>query len=152
MNYLSRGLITFSLLVTSNVLFSQLGGQALYAFLELPANARVAALGGHANGVVDMDPALSWVNPASSNKLKSGGISFTQSYLFEDISHGSFLYNHYVDKWDLNFHGGVRDIIHPLFHPPKCSVPTVALRDSDDDGQTTRSHLSHREVFFQFHR
>ena len=51
-----------------------------------------------------------------------------------------------------NFHGGVRDIIHPLFHPPKCSVPTVALRDSDDDGQTTRSHLSHRWVFFQFHR
>ena len=51
-----------------------------------------------------------------------------------------------------NFHGGVREIIHPLFHPPKCSVPTVALRDSDDDGQMTRSHLSHRRVFFQFHR
>lgn len=115
MNYLSRGLITFSLLVTSNVLFSQLGGQALYAFLELPANARVAALGGHANGVVDMDPALSWVNPASSNKLKSGGISFTQSYLFEDISHGSFLYNHHVDKWDLNLHGGVRYINYGEF-------------------------------------
>ncbi len=30
---------------------------------------------------------------------------------------------------------------------PKCIVPTVALRDSDDDGQTTRSHLSHRSLF-----
>jgi hypothetical protein len=27
---------------------------------------------------------------------------------------------------------------------PKCTVPTIALRDSDDDGQTTRSHLSQR--------
>jgi hypothetical protein len=113
--YLGKSFIFGLLFMSAHSLFGQLGGQSSYAFLELPANARVAALGGHANGVIDMDPSLSWVNPASSNKLKSGGISFSQSYLFEGISQGSFIYNQHVEKWDLNLHGGLRSINYGEF-------------------------------------
>lgn len=113
--YLRRIGFVLCFILLSQISFSQLGGQFAYSFLELPANARVAALGGHANGVIDMDPSLSWVNPASSNKLKSGGISFSQAYLFEDISHGSFLYNHYLEKSAINIHGGVRYINYGEF-------------------------------------
>lgn len=108
--YLSRIGLNLILLLSGSTMFGQLGGQSLYSFLDLPENTRIAALGGHANGVIDMDPSLSWINPASSNKLKSGGISFSQAFLFGDISHGSVLYNHYINKHDISVHGGVRYI------------------------------------------
>lgn len=89
---------------------AQIGGTTVFSFLELPANSRLSALGGMNNGVQDNDPSLNWSNPASSNIKGNGGLSFSQAYVFQDISHGSVIYQGHIKKGDFNLHGGIRYI------------------------------------------
>jgi len=54
-----------------------------------------------------------------------------------------------------NFHGRVLVLFHYLLHSPNCSVPTVDLHKSTDDGLTATpssrtSHIAERRVRFGF--
>lgn len=99
----------------SKDMMGQIGGRYTFSFLELPASSRLAALGGTQTAVADNDPAFLWANPASISPEKSGGISFSQTYLLEDIRYGSVLYSHYLKSKDINIHGGVRYINYGTF-------------------------------------
>lgn len=70
--YLKLFSSTFLLLLSFSQLTAQIGGQYVYDFLNLPASARAAALGGAFIAVKDDDPSLSLQNPALLNKEMSG--------------------------------------------------------------------------------
>ena len=62
-----RGLITIICFSFGHWCYGQLGGTGTYAFLSTPPSARVLAMGGMVNAVIDRDPALIHQNPALFN-------------------------------------------------------------------------------------
>jgi hypothetical protein len=64
---LMRSLILLLFLAISHGSFAQLGGSGTYAFLNTPPSARVLAMGGMVNAIIDRDPSLIHQNPALFN-------------------------------------------------------------------------------------
>ncbi|MBU6325332.1 MAG: DUF3308 domain-containing protein, partial [Bacteroidetes bacterium] len=62
-----RGLLTIIAFLVCHYSVAQLGGSGTYAFLSTPPSARVLAMGGMVNAVIDRDPALIHQNPALFN-------------------------------------------------------------------------------------
>ena len=81
-------------LITLFILFclsvtAQEGGSGVYSFLDIPASARVAAMGGTFITVKDNDPnaalqAPSLLNPSMNNSLTLSGVSFVDGVKFGD--------------------------------------------------------------------
>ena len=102
---------------------AQVGGSAVYSFLDVPASARVAALGGTFISVKDDDinnamqnPAL--LNPSMQKHLSFSGVSYFDKVKFGDAAYafklkdwGTFLtamhYAHYGDFTETNESGEV---------------------------------------------
>jgi hypothetical protein len=85
------------LTVCCGVAFSgaaQLGGQRSFEFLNVPANARLAALGGVNASLADRDVNFFYSNPALvSDSLQGFGAATWQFYV-ADIGQASFVYAH----------------------------------------------------------
>ncbi len=78
--------------VCSFVASSQDGGSAVYSFLEMPASARIAAMGGTFITVKDNDlnaalQAPSLLNPSMSNSLTLSGVSYVDGVKFGDAGY-----------------------------------------------------------------
>ncbi|MEX0967836.1 MAG: type IX secretion system protein PorQ [Bacteroidia bacterium] len=71
---------------------SQPGGRAVYKFLELPASARAAALGGVPITILDDDLALGFHNPSVLNPEMADWSSLSITDYYSDIYFGSALY------------------------------------------------------------
>lgn len=65
--------------------FAQLGGRTGYSFLEVPAAARQAAVGGYNVSIQDRDVAMGYSNPALLNDSIDKHISMTYQPFFADI-------------------------------------------------------------------
>lgn len=89
---------------------TQLGGKDAFEFLNLPASARVTALGGHLISVQDEDVTLALANPASLNNKMHNRISFSHNFHFADIQNGYASYARSLDKLKLNVHFGIQYI------------------------------------------
>ncbi len=89
---------------------TQLGGKDAFEFLNLPASARITALGGHLISVQDEDVTLALSNPASLNDKMHNRISFSHNFHFADIQNGYVAYARKLDKLRLNVHFGVQYI------------------------------------------
>jgi len=92
---MSRKLTTaiFILCLTCSAAFSQIGGSGVYSFLNIPASARVAALGGTLINVKDDDLNSALQNPAAlnstmSNYLLFSGVSHVAGIGFGDVAYG----------------------------------------------------------------
>jgi hypothetical protein len=79
-------------------LSAQTGGNNTFEFLNLPAVARVAALGGNHISVLDNDINLSFQNPAVLNEGMKNSLSFNYTPYFADISFGYAVYGFHVKK------------------------------------------------------
>ena len=71
---------------------AQIGGSGVYPFLDIPASARVAAMGGMFITVKDNDPnaalqAPSLLNPAMDNTLSLSGVSYVDGVKFGDAAY-----------------------------------------------------------------
>ncbi|MFL5753792.1 MAG: type IX secretion system protein PorQ [Bacteroidia bacterium] len=90
-------LLSFYCLVSLHS-FSQMGGRAIYSFLELPIPARTAALGGNLIGVKDDDINLSFQNPALLNKGMNNQLSFSYINYIADVNYSYVAYARSYDK------------------------------------------------------
>ena len=104
-------LILFSLLSISA--FAQTGGSSVFSFLNVPASARIAALGGTLISVRDNDlnsalQAPSLLNPAMSKSIALSAVTYVDGVKFGDASYansfgktGTFMANmHYANYGD----------------------------------------------------
>ncbi len=99
----------------SIVLFGQIGGTNAYEFLNLPASARITALGGSLISIQDEDVTLALSNPASLNKQMHNRISFSHNFHFAGISNGYVSYGRTLSNLGITAHFGVQYISYGDF-------------------------------------
>ncbi len=90
--------VSFFVLLLSHKLAAQTGGNNTFEFLNLPAVARIAALGGNHISVLDNDINLSFQNPAVLNAQMKNSLSFNYAPYFADINFGYAVYGFEVKK------------------------------------------------------
>lgn len=88
----------FYVFLFSQPLIAQTGGNNTFEFLNLPAVARIAALGGNHISVLDNDINLSFQNPAVLNEQMKNSLSFNYAPYFADINFGYAVYGFEVKK------------------------------------------------------
>jgi len=89
---------------------AQIGGDNVYEFLNLPASARITALGGSLITVQDSDIALAYSNPAALNKAMHNALTFNQNFHVAGIRNGYVAYGRHIDKWKSTVHVGMQYI------------------------------------------
>ncbi len=108
-------LIAATLLMYVSTLSAQIGGRHAYEFLNLPASARITALGGHLISVQDEDVTLALSNPASLNDKMHNRISFSHNFHFAGISNGYVSYGRKLNSLGINAHFGIQYISYGDF-------------------------------------
>ena len=86
MSYLLR--LIFLFFISPILVFSQEGGSAVYSFLNIPASARIAAMGGTLITVKDNDLNCGLQNPAALNPLMDKYLSLSGVSYFDGIKFG----------------------------------------------------------------
>ena len=86
MRFLLRTVIVLLLFATKT--FSQEGGSAIYSFLDIPASARIAAMGGTFITVKDNDLNCALQNPAALNPLMDKYLAFSGVSYFDGVKFG----------------------------------------------------------------
>jgi hypothetical protein len=81
-------LLLFFIIGFSLSSFAQIGGNNVYEFLNLPASARITALGGKNITVRDDDLTFALSNPSALNKTMHHQLSFNHSFHLADIGQG----------------------------------------------------------------
>jgi len=76
------------------MLFAQLGGRNSFEFVNVPSNARLAALGGVNVSLTDRDVNFFLANPALTGDTLAGFASANYQFYFADIGNASFTYAH----------------------------------------------------------
>jgi hypothetical protein len=84
--------IGFLLVLLSHGMYAQFGGQSSYGFLNLPSNARLAALGGVNVSLANKDVNFLFSNPALAGDSLSGFASAGYQFFVADIGQASFAY------------------------------------------------------------
>ena len=84
------------------------GGKGVFTFLEMPASARLTALGGYLVSVKDEDVNLALGNPALVNESGHQRISFSHNFHLAGTGQGYFSYGNHSKKLNTTFHGGIQ--------------------------------------------
>ncbi|MCP4441213.1 MAG: type IX secretion system protein PorQ [Aureispira sp.] len=108
-------LTALSILISTDLLTAQIGGNSVYEFMRLPPSARITGLGGSLITVRDGDVTLAAHNPAALNAQMHNVISFNQSIHMAGIPYGYLAYGHHLDKIGLTLHGGLQYIDYGKF-------------------------------------
>jgi hypothetical protein len=88
-------LLTFLLMIFStSAVFSQVGGQSSFEFVNVPANARLSALGGINVSLADRDVNFFLSNPSLVGDTLSGMASANYQFYVGDVGHATFTYAH----------------------------------------------------------
>lgn len=82
------------LLIAGLPAFAQIGGKRSFEFLNVPANARLASLGGVNVSLADRDVNFFYSNPSLSGDTLAGVASANYQFYVADIGHASFAYAH----------------------------------------------------------
>lgn len=86
--------------------FSQVGGEYIYNFLNVPTSARTAALGGKVLTLLDDVNQPSW-NPAMINQSMDNKLGVNYVNFLADINYGSLNYAHMFTRRMGTIHGGI---------------------------------------------
>lgn len=78
--------------------WSQLGGQKSFEFLNVPASARLAGLGGINVSLADKDITFLFSNPALTGDSLANYASAGYQFYVSDIGHAAFVYSHKFRK------------------------------------------------------
>jgi hypothetical protein len=84
--------LIFCLSAISSSLTAQIGGRKSFEFLNVPASARLAALGGVNVSLADRDVNFFYANPALTGDTLTGFASANYQFYVGDIGHSSFTY------------------------------------------------------------
>ncbi len=102
-----RTIITLFFLFLVTSMFSQVGGEATYQFLNLVSSPRQAALGGKVITNVDYDVTQGLYNPATINVEMDNQLALNYSNYLGGISYGTAAYAYTWDRRTQTFHAGV---------------------------------------------
>jgi hypothetical protein len=94
--------------------YSQVGGRAVYQFLNLVPSPRQAALGGKVVTNYDQDVNQAHFNPASINSEMDRHLSLNYGSFLGEVSYGTASYAHTFKQKHL-FHAGVNYINYGTF-------------------------------------
>ena len=94
---------------------AQIGGSKVYEFLNLPASARITALGGKHITVRDDDLAFALANPAVLNETMHQQLTFNHSFYLSDIGQGFAGFGHHSNKLKTSFLFGIQYINYGEF-------------------------------------
>lgn len=84
-----------------NPVFSQIGGNNTYEFLNLVPSARIAAIGGEGIAIYDHDVNMAFRNPALLNVAMDQHLSLNVVSFFDGISYGSASYAYKHQKYGM---------------------------------------------------
>ena len=87
-------LIGFFVLLLSQEMYAQFGGQSSYEFLNVPTNARLAGLGGVNVSLANKDVNFFFSNPALVGDSLTGFASAGYQFYVADIGQSTFAYTH----------------------------------------------------------
>ena len=98
-------------------LSAQIGGDAVYEFLNLAPSARITALGGSAIATFDNDVALALFNPATAQAGMHRQLSLNTNFYFADadILSGYVGYAEHIAPWQMTLHGGLQFVDYGTF-------------------------------------
>lgn len=98
-----KNVIVLLLVLISSNSFSQIGGQRSFEFLNVPVNATITALGGNNISLIGKDPSMLMVNPALTDSLSSGQISFGYLGYFAGVNQSTVTYVHEIRNRPVSF-------------------------------------------------
>lgn len=105
----------FLLIAQSTFVFSQIGGQSVYQFLNLTVSPRQAALGGKNITIYDQDVNQGMFNPASINIDMDNLLSINYTNLYGELNYGTANYAYVWDRRTQTIHAGVSYINYGQF-------------------------------------
>lgn len=105
----------FLVLALSLPVSAQLGGSSTYAFLNLPASARINAMGGQLNALRDGDMTLVLGNPAALNSAMDKAMAFNTALYFAGINFGYAGFAWHADSLQTTFAGGIQYVSYGEF-------------------------------------
>jgi hypothetical protein len=115
-NYFTKALFCIFLLAPTLKMAAQVvGGDNVYEFVNLPASARITALGGNLITVMDDDINLAFANPSLLNPAMDRQVSFSHNFFPAGIGTGYAAYGHYVDKWKTTLNAGMAYVNYGTF-------------------------------------
>lgn len=95
---MNRFLILFFVLATTVPATAQIGGRSSFEFINVPANARLAALGGVNVSLADRDVNFFLSNPSLVGDSLAGMASVNYQFYVADIGYATFSYAHKFKK------------------------------------------------------
>ena len=98
--------IILLIFLVSFVSYSQVGGESVYNFLNVPTSARQAALGGKVITLLDDVNQPLW-NPSALNLNNDNQLSVNYLNFLTDISYASITYAHMINRRVGTVHGGI---------------------------------------------
>lgn len=110
-----RKLVFLLAFLLSASVFSQIGGRAVYQFLNLAQSPRQAALGGKTVTVVDYDVNQAFYNPATINADMHKRLSVNYGSYYGEVSYGTAAYAYTYDRHLQTFHAGISYINYGTF-------------------------------------
>jgi hypothetical protein len=94
--------------------FSQIGGNSIYSFLNLPNSARLTSMGGSVIAIKDNDLSLAWHNPSLLTKQMNNTLSLSFVDYFSDVNYGCVSFAHNFEKLGM-FQGGIEFVDYGKF-------------------------------------
>lgn len=107
--------IFFAIFLMSTVSFGQVGGRAIYQFLDLGTSPRQAALGGKLITIYDSDVNQAMFNPATINEQMDNHLSLNYGSLYGEVTYGTASYAYTFDRRTQTFHAGVNYVNYGNF-------------------------------------
>ncbi len=93
-----RRILSAVLLIHSGSVYSQVGGNNTYEFLNFSNSARIAAMGGNTIAIKDNDIIQASQNPALLNAGMDKALAFTYVNYFTDINYGYTAFGKKISK------------------------------------------------------
>ena len=101
-----KNIILVFFLFSLKISFSQVGGEYIYNFLNVPTSARQVALGGKSLTILDDVNQAAW-NPAMINQEMDNQLGVNYVNYLADINYGSINFAHLVSKRFGTIYGGI---------------------------------------------
>lgn len=120
------------LFVSSLTVYSQVGGQSVYQFLNLVTSPRQAALGGKTITIYDNDVNQAHFNPATINAEMDNHLALNYGSYYGDVTYGTAAYAYTYDRHLQTFHAGINYVNYGKFDGyDENGQPTSSFTGSD---------------------
>lgn len=112
---MKKPIVLSTLLLTTCLGWSQVGGKSVFQFLNLVTSPRQSALGGKVITLYDSDVNQALFNPATINPEMDNHLAVNYGSLFGEVTYGTAAYAYTYDRHVQTFHVGVNYVNYGNF-------------------------------------